>query len=134
DEADRERIWRAQIHPRKTPIGSDVDFAELARRYPASGGDIRNAVLNAAQRAAAEPGDDRSKAIRQRHFIGGIERVLEGKRVMQQSLFHPSPGGERPPDVADVLPRFRWAVLAAVLLLLAAGGLLGWASAVMWLR
>ncbi|HYK41302.1 MAG TPA: ATP-binding protein [Thermoanaerobaculia bacterium] len=132
DEADREKIWRAQIHPRKTPIGSDVDFSELARIYPASGGDIRNAVLNAAQRAAAEPGDDHRKAIRRQHFVAGIERVLEGKRVMEQSLFVPS--STRASDLSTGLPRSRWAMLAAVLLLLAAGGLLGWASAVLWLR
>jgi SpoVK/Ycf46/Vps4 family AAA+-type ATPase len=134
DTADREKIWRAQIHPRKTPIASDVDFSELARTYPASGGDIRNAVLNAAQRAAAEPGDDSRKAIRRRHFIGGIERVLEGKRVMEQSLFVPSSPRERRLEVPALLPKSRWAVLAVVLLLLAASGFLGWASAVLWFR
>ena len=131
---ERARIWKTQLHPRKTPIGSDVDFADLARRYPASGGDIRNAVLNAAQRAAAEPGDDRAKTIRQHHFVAGIERVIEGKRVMEQSLFdRPSPAVGA--DMSrSVVPASRWAALGLILLLLAAGGLLGWASALMWMR
>src|SRR6185295_2683374 len=41
---EREAIWRVQIHPRKTPLDSDVDFAALSRAYECTGGDIRNAV------------------------------------------------------------------------------------------
>jgi SpoVK/Ycf46/Vps4 family AAA+-type ATPase len=84
--AERERIWRVQLHPR-TPLDTDVDFAELARRYDVSGGDIRNAVLKAALAAAARPGPDSSKRISQRDFEAGIESVLAGKQVMRQSLF-----------------------------------------------
>jgi len=84
--AERERIWRVQLHPR-TPLDTDVDFAELARRYDVSGGDIRNAVLKAALAAAARPGHDSSKRIYQRDFEAGIESVLAGKQVMRQSLF-----------------------------------------------
>jgi hypothetical protein len=84
---EREKIWRVQIHHRKTPLAPDVDFAALAERYPASGGDIKNAVLKAAQLAIAEPGTDEEKRIAQRHFETGIEEVLGAKRVMDQSLF-----------------------------------------------
>ena len=84
---EREMIWRVQIHHRKTPLGPDVDFGALAERYPASGGDIKNAVLKAAQMAIAEPGPDGEKRIAQRHFEVGIEEVLAAKRVMDQSLF-----------------------------------------------
>jgi SpoVK/Ycf46/Vps4 family AAA+-type ATPase len=84
--AERERIWRVQLHPR-TPLDTDVDFAELARRYDVSGGDIRNAVLKAALAAAAQPGPDSSKRIHQRDLEAGIESVLAGKQVMRQSLF-----------------------------------------------
>lgn len=84
---EREQIWRVQIHHRKTPLADDVDFATLAERYPASGGDIKNAVLKAAQMAIAEPGPDGEKHIAQRHFETGIEEVLASKRVMDQSLF-----------------------------------------------
>ena len=84
---EREMIWRVQIHHRKTPLAPDVDFGALAERYPASGGDIKNAVLKAAQMAIAEPGPDGEKRIAQRHFETGIEEVLASRRVMDQSLF-----------------------------------------------
>jgi hypothetical protein len=89
---EREMIWRVQIHHRKTPLAPDVDFGALAERYPASGGDIKNAVLKAAQMAIAEPGPDGEKRIAQHHFETGIEEVLSGKRVMDQSLFGMLPG------------------------------------------
>jgi len=84
---ERERIWRVQVHPSKTPLASDVDFRALAERYPASGGDIKNAVIKAAVAAAAEPGADTVKRIHQRHLERGIDEVLAAKDVMQQSLF-----------------------------------------------
>jgi ATPase family associated with various cellular activities (AAA) len=89
---EREMIWRVQIHHRKTPLAPGVDFGALAERYPASGGDIKNAVLKAAQMAIAEPGPDGEKRIAQHHFETGIEEVLAGKRVMDQSLFGMLPG------------------------------------------
>jgi SpoVK/Ycf46/Vps4 family AAA+-type ATPase len=127
---DREAIWRIQIHPRKTPLAADVDFSELARRYEMTGGDIKNAVLKAAQAAAAEEGDDRRKAIRQAHFVAGAERVLDARRVMSQSLFVPE--ATRSPATPP-FPRSRWILAAIAILLLAAGGFLGWASAVWWI-
>jgi SpoVK/Ycf46/Vps4 family AAA+-type ATPase len=80
---ERERIWQVQIHPRKTPLASDVDFKALAEKYETSGGDIKNAVIKA---AAAAAGESESR-IHQRHFERGIEDVLAAKSVMQQSLF-----------------------------------------------
>ena len=84
---ERARIWKAQLHPSRTPLASDVDFDALAHQYEVSGGDIQNAVLKAALAAAAEPIPNSSKKIHQRHFEAGIEEVLAGKRVMQQSIF-----------------------------------------------
>jgi hypothetical protein len=84
---EREKIWRSQIHARKTPLADDVDFHALAERYPGSGGDIKNAVLKAAQAAIAEPGNDAEKRISQHHFAQAMEEVLSAKRVMDQSLF-----------------------------------------------
>ena len=84
---EREKIWRTQLHARKTPLAEDVDFRALAERYPGSGGDIKNAVLKAAQAAVAEEGDDAIKRIHQHHFVQAMEDVLAGKRVMDQSLF-----------------------------------------------
>ena len=91
-EAEREQIWRVQLHPSRTPLAADVDLQVLARRYEVSGGDIRNAVLKAALAAAAEPVPDSSKRIHQHHFEAGIEEVIAAKRVMRQSLF----AGETP--------------------------------------
>lgn len=88
--AEREKIWRAQIHPEKTPLAADVDFRSLAQAWAVSGGDIKNAVLKAAQAAAAEKGRDRGKAIAQRHFAAGIESVVAAKKTMRQSVFEGS--------------------------------------------
>jgi SpoVK/Ycf46/Vps4 family AAA+-type ATPase len=86
-ETERVQIWKAQLHPSRTPLAADVDFDILARDYEVSGGDIQNAVLKAALAAAAEPIPDPAKKIHQRHFQVGIEQVMASKRVMQQSIF-----------------------------------------------
>ncbi|MBA3257971.1 MAG: ATP-binding protein [Gemmatimonadales bacterium] len=88
---ERERIWRVQLHARKTPLAADVDFRPLAEAYARSGGDIKNAVLKAAQIATTEPGPDAEKRIHQRHFVQGMDEVIAGESVMAQSLFD-SPG------------------------------------------
>jgi len=88
--AERERIWQVQLHPTRTPLAEDVDFARLARDYAVSGGDIRNAVLKAALAAAAEPGPDSDKRIAQRHLEAGIQDVIASKKVMQQSIVGPA--------------------------------------------
>ena len=84
---ERALIWRLQIHPTKTPLGPDVDFNQLAERYVATGGDIKNAVIKAAAAAAAELGPDVGKEIGQQHFESAIQDVLAAKTVMRQSLF-----------------------------------------------
>jgi len=101
DAGARERIWRVQLHPTKTPLADDVDFAALAERFEVSGGDIKNAVIKAAQRAAAEPGPDAAKVILQRHFTEAMEDVLAAKRVMAQTLY-----GEADPAGAPLLDAF----------------------------
>ncbi len=87
DVEERERIWAVQLHSRKTPLANDVDFHALAEAYPRSGGDIKNAVLKAAQIATVEPGPDSEKRIHQRHFIQGMAEVMAAENVMSQSLF-----------------------------------------------
>ena len=87
DAAEREQIWRVQIHTGKTPLAEDVDFRALAEEFETSGGDIKNAVLKAAQMAIAEPGPDSSKRIHQYHFVQGMREVLAAKGVMGQSLY-----------------------------------------------
>jgi SpoVK/Ycf46/Vps4 family AAA+-type ATPase len=83
---EREKIWQVQLHPR-TPLAADVNFRELAERFAVSGGDIKNAVLKAAEIAASGDGSDYSKAISQKDFIEGAEQVLASKKVMEQTLF-----------------------------------------------
>ena len=84
---EREQIWRVQMHPTLTPLADDVDFRALAEKYEVSGGDIRNAVLKAALTAAMSPQHDTLKLIHHRHLEEGIQDVIAGKRVMEQSLF-----------------------------------------------
>lgn len=88
---EREKIWQVQFHPTKTPIAPDVDFRALAERYAVSGGDIKNAVLKAAQRAAAGPGSDDEKQITQAYLVEAMEEVIAAKKVMGQSLFGEDP-------------------------------------------
>jgi len=83
DVEERERIWQVQLHARKTPLAEDVDFRALAQKYPRSGGDIKNAVLKAAQLATLEPGPDEAKRIHQRHFEQGMR---EGALGVSSSL------------------------------------------------
>jgi len=84
---EREKIWKVQIHPLKTPLAEDVDFRLLAERYAVSGGDIKNAVLKAATMAAGVAGIDSVKKINQAQLERAIDEVVSGKGVMQQSLF-----------------------------------------------
>jgi SpoVK/Ycf46/Vps4 family AAA+-type ATPase len=105
---ERARIWELQIHPKKTPLGADVDFRRLAERYEMSGGDIKNGVIKAAAAAAAEPGSDLGKQISQQHFERAAQDVLSAKSVMQQSLF--AEGGVAASDPMGVWRNFeaRW--------------------------
>jgi SpoVK/Ycf46/Vps4 family AAA+-type ATPase len=99
--AERERIWRVQVHPTRTPLAQDVDFHTLAKRYEVSGGDIKNAVLKAAAAASVEPGGDAEKRIQQRHLVAAMEEVMRAKSVMTQSLFDAPPN--TPKSLADLL-------------------------------
>ena len=118
--AERERIWRAQVHPRRTPLHADVDFRRLAQHYEATGGDIRNAVLKAASAAALEPADGEVRAIRARHLEVAIRDVLSGKRVMQQSLFSRDSRSEPIASSAWALPLSAAALVVALAALIAA--------------
>ena len=100
--AERERIWKVQLHPMYTPLAEDVDFAALALQFAVSGGDIKNAVLKAAAAAAAEPGADSAKRIHARHFLAAMEEVVSAGKVMQQSLFT---GAAVESNAADATPQ-----------------------------
>lgn len=85
DQESREKIWRAQLSKR-TPLADDVDFAKLAAEFPVSGGDMKNAVLKAAQLALMEEGPDNAKRVHHRHFETGMRDVLASKKVMEQTM------------------------------------------------
>lgn len=120
---EREKIWKVQLHPLKTPLAADVNFRELAERYEVSGGDIKNAVLKAATMAAGQPGDDLTKSISQSQFERAMDEVVSGKSVMQQSLF-----GEKEQSGEDRLmhaveaAELRWRKTAQVAVGMAAAG------------
>jgi SpoVK/Ycf46/Vps4 family AAA+-type ATPase len=118
---ERERIWRLQIHPKKTPLALDVDFRRLAERYVVSGGDIKNAVIKAAVAAAAEPGPDLSKRICQRHFECATEEVLSAQAIMQQSLFAESVFPSAGPASGWRMVEARWRT--AIIMALALAGI-----------
>lgn len=98
----RENIWRVQLHARKTPLADDVDFKTLSEKYDVAGGDIKNAVLKAAQIASTEPVPDAEKKIFQRHFIAGIEEVLKSKTVMAQSIVDGDGSNRGPMDAGTM--------------------------------
>ena len=85
DSASRAKIWQVQLSKR-TPLADDVDFEKLAEEFEVSGGEIKNAVLKAAQLALMEDGPDNAKKIHQRHFETGMRDVLASKKVMEQTL------------------------------------------------
>jgi len=66
DEDTRVRLWSAHIPP-EVPVQNDFDFAELARRFPMSGGYIRNSTLRAAFLAAQE-----DRPLSQSHLLRAI--------------------------------------------------------------
>jgi SpoVK/Ycf46/Vps4 family AAA+-type ATPase len=67
DVAQREAIWRKSFPAAATPNG--VDFRLLAKQFPLSGGNIKNAALNAAFFAAAD-----SDAITMDHVAKAVRR------------------------------------------------------------
>jgi len=48
---DRARIWK-RLLPKQAPLGDDIDFETLGKDFELAGGNIKNAVIRAAYRAA----------------------------------------------------------------------------------
>ena len=67
DEETRIRLWASLVTP-QTPTGGNFDFPELARRFPLSGGYIRNCVLRAAFLAAHE-----GRPMTQAHLLRAVQ-------------------------------------------------------------
>jgi len=72
----RAEIWTHLI-PSKMPLGKDVSIDKLAE-FALTGGQIKNAVLQAARFAAA----DGLKSVPMDAFDRGIKRILESKDLM----------------------------------------------------
>ncbi len=53
DEEQREQLWRSHL-PATLPTQGDLDLSDLARKYPLTGGSVKNCVMRAAFLAAAE--------------------------------------------------------------------------------
>jgi DNA replication protein DnaC len=67
DEDTRLRLWANHVTP-ETPTAGDFDFVDLARRFPLSGGYIRNCALRAAFLAAHE-----GRPMRQEHLLRAVQ-------------------------------------------------------------
>ena len=67
DEDTRLRLWASHVTP-ETPTAGDFDFVDLARRFPLSGGYIRNCALRAAFLAAHE-----GRPMRQEHLLRAVQ-------------------------------------------------------------
>ncbi len=69
--SERARIWQTLI-PREAPLSGDIDFDRLADAWEFSGGNIKNAVLRAAYKAAAD-----ESAITMEHLVMASRRESE---------------------------------------------------------
>ncbi|MBI4158853.1 26S protease regulatory subunit [Candidatus Woesearchaeota archaeon] len=82
DAPDRERLWKTLCRGLK--IHKDVNFKELSRRYNFSGGNIRNAILNAARVALSY----NKKSLTMEDFVKGSELVEKGSLFMNGTSYN----------------------------------------------
>ena len=80
DEHDRERLWQAMFPP-EMPLGVDVDFQFLARKFPIAGGDIRNVALDAAFLAAQD-----GKVVTMRQLARALARQMMKQGKLPSAL------------------------------------------------
>lgn len=73
DEAIRAKIWQSHV-PSTVKFGEQIDFALLARQYAFSGGNIKNAVLNALRRISLR----KENRIYMEDFIFGADMEKDG--------------------------------------------------------
>jgi ATP-dependent 26S proteasome regulatory subunit len=79
-EAERLAIW--QIHTKKCKLSKGVDFEYFARHYDFSGGDIKNALINAARLALLE-----GNVIKQNHLEEACNSVKGKENKEKQNYF-----------------------------------------------
>ncbi len=80
--SDREVIWRVNF-PEETPLGDDVDFKLLARRFRIAGGNIRNIIMASAFLAAED-----GQPVSMKHLLHGSRREYQKiGRLIDEELF-----------------------------------------------
>lgn len=83
DVADRARIWAVNC-PAELPLAEDVDFVDLAARFPLSGGHIRNVIRAAAFLAAAQ-----DSKVAMPHLLHAMRREYQKMgRLIDPTLFN----------------------------------------------
>jgi hypothetical protein len=70
DELHRQKLWTGMFPP-AAPLGEDVDFKFLSSQFAITGGDIRNASLEAAFLAAQD-----GRVIRMQHLVRAMARQM----------------------------------------------------------
>ncbi len=86
DAAARAEILRG-LFPEKVERPGDGELADVARRFELAGGSLKNVVLEAAFRAAAQ---GQPRAVTLRHLIGGVAREYQKLgRAVTPSEFGP---------------------------------------------
>ena len=80
---DRHRIW-STLCPPEAPVGDDVDFGALARRYEMTGAMIKNALLRAAY-GACDAGSDMTRDILEAACIDEYAAAGKVARVVRTS-------------------------------------------------
>lgn len=69
--SERSRLWHAVL-PSELPLDDAIDLDELARRFPLSGAQIRDAGIEAAYLAAAD-----GRVVTQEYLVTGVHRQFE---------------------------------------------------------
>jgi SpoVK/Ycf46/Vps4 family AAA+-type ATPase len=85
---ERARIWRTLI-PKEAPLAGDVDFEKLADAWEFAGGNIKNAVLRAAYKAAAD-----GNVITMDHLVTAARRESEACGMLFREIA-PKSSGDR---------------------------------------
>ena len=82
DETQRLQIWNV-LFPPGVPRGEALDFESFAKRFRLSGGNIRNAIVNAAFAAASE-----DCGVSNRHLAHAVRRELQkmGRLINEKEL------------------------------------------------
>lgn len=86
----RTRLWKKHL-PRRLPLASDVQVAELADQDSLSGRDIRNAVILAATRAVSSGRTDVNREL----LLEAIASIRDARQARQQATGELTPEERR---------------------------------------